>query len=48
MCTGVPVMDEISTGSACVKIGGRKVARKGDKCGHGGEIIEGADWLTFD
>ena len=48
MCTGVPVMDEITTGSASISIGGRKVARKGDKCAHGGEIVEGVDWLTFD
>lgn len=48
MCASVPVMNEITTGSALLIIGERKVARKGDKCAHGGEIIEGLDWLTFD
>lgn len=38
-CNGPP--DQVSGGSATVRIGGRPAARQGDPTAHGGVIIEG-------
>ncbi|BCH62512.1 hypothetical protein RvVAR0630_pl06540 (plasmid) [Agrobacterium vitis] len=48
LCTGVPTDDSISSGSILVSIEGKKVARIGDSCSHGGQLIEGIEWVTFD
>lgn len=40
LCIGPP--DSISKGSSTVKIGGKKAARMGDSCAHGGTVVMGA------
>jgi uncharacterized Zn-binding protein involved in type VI secretion len=47
-CTGVPTTSSITAGSSVASINGRKVARIGDPCEHGGKLTQGVPWLTFD
>jgi uncharacterized Zn-binding protein involved in type VI secretion len=48
VCTGVPTTAGISRGSSVAKINGKKIARVGDACEHGGTLIQGESWLTFE
>lgn len=49
LCTGVPTTsDKITSGSSVASIEGRKIARVGDSCAHGGKLVEGISWLTFE
>ncbi len=49
LCTGVPTTsDKITSGSIVAFIEGRRVARVGDSCAHGGKLVEGISWLTFE
>ena len=48
ICTGVPTTAGITGGSSIVKINGKKVARLGDPCEHGGRLVQGVPWLTFE
>ncbi|MEI5681094.1 hypothetical protein G6N74_23010 [Mesorhizobium sp. CGMCC 1.15528] len=48
LCTGVPTTAAITGGSSVAKINGRKVARFGDACEHGGRLIQGENWLRFE
>ena len=47
ICTGVGQPDEIQSGSTIVSIEGKKVARFGDQCQHGGAIMQGIPWITI-
>jgi uncharacterized Zn-binding protein involved in type VI secretion len=47
-CTGVPTTASITGGSSVAKIGGQNVARFGDACEHGGRLVQGVPWLTFE
>ncbi|MBY4611381.1 PAAR domain-containing protein [Rhizobium sp. 9T] len=47
-CTGVPTTAGVTSGSSIANIGGKKVARFGDACEHGGRLVQGVPWLTFD
>ena len=49
LCTGVPTTsDKITEGSSVASIEGKKVARMGDSCAHGGKLVQGVPWLTFE
>jgi len=49
LCTGVPATsDKITRGSSVASIEGRRIARIGDSCAHGGKLVEGISWLTFE
>ncbi len=49
LCTGVPTTsDRITAGSAIAKIEGKAVARSGDACAHGGRLVQGVSWITFE
>ncbi|QYA08728.1 PAAR domain-containing protein [Agrobacterium larrymoorei] len=49
LCTGVPTTsDKITGGSSVASIGGKKIARLGDSCAHGGKLVQGVSWLTFE
>lgn len=49
LCTGVPTTsDRITSGSAVASINGKKIARMGDACAHGGKLVQGVPWLTFE
>lgn len=49
LCTGVPTTsDKITTGSSVASIAGKKIARFGDGCAHGGKLVQGVSWITFD
>lgn len=48
LCTGVPTTDKITGGSSIATINGKKVARLGDSCAHGGKLVQGKRWLTFE
>ncbi len=48
LCTGVPTSDAITGGSGVATIEGRAVARQGDPCAHGGRLVQGVSWLTFE
>lgn len=48
LCTGKPGKAAITAGSSVAKIQGKKVARLGDGCEHGGKLVQGIPWLTFD
>ena len=49
LCTGVPTTsDRITSGSSVASIEGRNIARLGDACAHGGRLVQGVPWLTFD
>ncbi|WP_145640256.1 PAAR domain-containing protein [Neorhizobium alkalisoli] len=47
-CTGVPTKAGITGGSSVANIGGRKIARFGDACEHGGRLVQGVPWITFE
>jgi len=47
-CTGMPGTAAITSGSAIANIGGQKIARMGDTCEHGGKLVQGMPWLTFE
>lgn len=47
-CTGVPTTAAITGGSSVATINGKKVARLGDACEHGGRLVQGITWLTFE
>lgn len=48
LCTGKPGTAGITSGSAIAEINGKKIARLGDSCEHGGTLVQGVSWLTFD
>ena len=48
MCTGVLKKAKITSGSTVAKIDGKKVARMLDSCQHGGKIVQGKSWITFE
>ncbi|MEP7453589.1 PAAR domain-containing protein [Phyllobacterium sp. SB3] len=48
LCSGVPTTAAITGGSSVAKINGRKIARITDSCEHGGKLIQGVNWLTFE
>ncbi len=49
LCTGVPTTsDKITEGSSVANIEGKKIARLGDSCAHGGKLVQGVSWLTFE
>ncbi|MEL4375990.1 PAAR domain-containing protein [Brucella cytisi] len=48
LCSGVPTTAAITGGSSVAKINGREVARAGDACEHGGRLVQGESWLTFE
>jgi len=49
LCTGVPTTsDRITGGSSVAKIQGKSVARSGDPCAHGGSLVQGVPWITFE
>ncbi|MEN5300023.1 PAAR domain-containing protein [Brucella sp. TWI559] len=45
ICTGMGQPDEIRTGSSIASIQGKKIARIGDQCKHGGIIVQGIPWI---
>lgn len=47
VCTGLGQLDEIQGGSTIATINGTKIARLGDRCQHGGLIVEGIHWILF-
>lgn len=47
-CTGVPTTASITGGSSVAKINGKAVARVTDPTSHGGYLVQGETWLTFD
>jgi uncharacterized Zn-binding protein involved in type VI secretion len=48
LCSGVPTTAGITSGSSVATINGKKVARIGDSCEHGGQLVQGVGWLTFE
>lgn len=49
LCSGVPTTsDKITSGSSVGSIQGKKIARLGDTCAHGGTLVEGVSWITFE
>lgn len=48
ICTGVPTTDRITSGSAIANINGKKIARSGDGFEHGGRLVQGVSWITFE
>jgi uncharacterized Zn-binding protein involved in type VI secretion len=48
LCTGVPTTAGITGGSSVAEINGKKVARLGDACEHGGRLVQGVPWITFE
>ena len=48
LCSGVPTTAAITSGSSIAKIDGKKVARLGDSCEHGGKLVQGVPWITFE
>lgn len=48
LCTGGPTTAGITGGSAVAAINGKKIARIGDSCEHGGRLVQGVPWLTFE
>lgn len=48
LCTGVPITDKITAGSNVASIAGKKIARVGDACAHGGKLVQGVSWITFE
>ena len=48
LCTGVPTTAAITSGSSVARINGKKVARMGDGCEHGGRLVQGEVWLRFE
>ena len=45
-CTGKPGTAEITGGSSVATIQGKKIARLGDSCEHGGKLVQGVPWIT--
>ncbi|WP_307160555.1 PAAR domain-containing protein [Rhizobium paknamense] len=48
ICIGIPTDDRIAGGSSVAAINGRKIARVGDRCNHGGTLVQGVSWITFE
>ncbi|GGB11695.1 hypothetical protein GCM10011491_44480 [Brucella endophytica] len=48
LCSGVPTTAAISAGSSVASINGKKIARSGDACEHGGRLVQGVSWITFE
>ncbi|TKV71477.1 PAAR domain-containing protein [Rhizobium sp. AU243] len=48
LCTGVPTTDTITAGSSFAAIDGKKIVRLGDACAHGGRLVQGTSWITFE
>jgi uncharacterized Zn-binding protein involved in type VI secretion len=44
-CTGMPGPDAIVKGSTIMRIGGRQVARVGDRTAHGGTLVFGSPYV---
>jgi uncharacterized Zn-binding protein involved in type VI secretion len=47
-CTGVQTTAGITSGSSVASIDGNKIARQGDACEHGGQLVQGVSWITSD
>lgn len=48
LCTGVGATAVIAEGSSVAVINGKKIARLGDSTDHGGRLVQGESWITFD
>lgn len=48
LCSGVPTNAAIVSGSSVATINGKKIARIGDSCEHGGKLVQGVPWLLFE
>jgi uncharacterized Zn-binding protein involved in type VI secretion len=48
LCSGVPTTAAITSGSSIATINGKKITRIGDSCEHGGKLVQGVSWLTFE
>ena len=48
LCTGMPGTAAIIQGSSIANIEGKRVARIGDSCEHGGKLVQGIPWITFE
>ncbi|MCZ7856392.1 PAAR domain-containing protein [Agrobacterium salinitolerans] len=48
LCAGVPTNDKIIAGSSVASINGKQISRLGDSCAHGGSLVQGVPWLTFE
>ncbi len=48
ICSGVPTTAGISGGSSVARINGKKVARLDNSCEHGGRLVQGVPWITFE
>jgi uncharacterized Zn-binding protein involved in type VI secretion len=48
LCCGVPTSAAITGGSSIAKINGKKVARFGDSCEHGGKLSQDEGWIRFE
>lgn len=47
ICTGVPTTANIVSGSSIGSINGKKIARLGDSCEHGGRVVQGVPCLLL-
>nr|WP_095090509.1 PAAR domain-containing protein [Mesorhizobium sophorae] len=49
LCSGAPTTsDSIKEGSSIARINGKRIARMGDSCSHGGRLVQGVPWITFE
>ena len=48
LCSGVPTSAAITSGSSIANIEGKKIARVGDSCEHGGKLVQGVPWIMFE
>ncbi|WP_342588646.1 PAAR domain-containing protein [Neorhizobium huautlense] len=49
LCSGAPTTsDRIKEGSSIARINGKRIARMGDSCSHGGRLAQGVSWITFE
>ena len=48
LCSGVPTTAAITSGSSIASIEGKKISRMGDACEHGGKLVQGVNWITFE
>lgn len=46
LCSGVPTTAAIIAGSQIATIEGKRIARVGDICEHGGQLVQGVPWIT--
>jgi uncharacterized Zn-binding protein involved in type VI secretion len=48
LCSGVPTTAAVKDGSSVARINGKKIARQGDPCAHGGRLSQGVSWIRFE